>query len=53
MGAFIAFVILIIMAYLVLWTPFVNKLNNEVNLIFNLSLFLDLENEVHADDHTD
>jgi len=32
MAAFIVFVIALVMAYLVLWTPFVNKLNKEVRL---------------------
>ena len=30
MAAFIVFIIGLVIAYLVLWTPFVNKLNNEV-----------------------
>ena len=32
MAAFIVFVILIIIAYLILWTPFVSKLNKEVTI---------------------
>ncbi len=30
MACFIVFVIIVLIAYLVLWTPFVNKLNKEV-----------------------
>jgi hypothetical protein len=31
MAAFIIFIIAIAVAYLILWTPFVNKLNREVS----------------------
>ena len=39
MAAFIVFIIGLVIAYLVLWTPFVNKLNNEVKIdnIHNLN----------------
>ena len=34
MAAFIIFIIAIAIAYLILWTPFVNKLNREVRTLF-------------------
>lgn len=33
MAAFIIFVIAILVAYLILWTPFVNNLNREVSIL--------------------
>ena len=36
MAAFIVFVIAMALAYLALWTPFVNNLNREVTITFNL-----------------
>ena len=34
MAAFIVFIICIVFAYLIIWTPFVNKLNKEVIIVF-------------------
>lgn len=34
MAAFVVFIIGLVMSYLILWTPFVNRLNNEVKLCF-------------------
>lgn len=54
MAAFIIFIIALGIAYLILWTPFVNNLNREV-IIFNcrLTLSVDLADKVDADDHPD
>jgi hypothetical protein len=54
MAAFIIFIIAIAVAYLILWTPFVNRLNREVrNLKSSKTVILDLAYEVHADHHSD
>jgi hypothetical protein len=53
MAAFIIFIIAIAIAYLILWTPFVNKLNREVRTSFAVMfLFVDMADEVDADDNT-
>jgi hypothetical protein len=38
MAAFIIFIIAIAVAYLILWTPFVNKLNREVSRMYVIFL---------------
>jgi hypothetical protein len=44
MAAFIIFIIALAVAYLILWTPFVNRLNREVrNYIININECLDME----------
>lgn len=48
MAAFIIFIIALGVAYLILWTPFVNNLNREVRKIHAFELFIDLENKVNA-----
>jgi hypothetical protein len=58
MAAFIIFIIAIAVAYLILWTPFVNKLNREVSdhLAYCMSPtfpYVDLAHEVDADHHPD
>ena len=51
MAAFIIFIIALAVAYLILWTPFVNRLNREVrNSLFNI--FVDMEDEVDAYYHS-
>lgn len=51
MAAFIIFIIALAVAYLILWTPFVNRLNREVRIkhIF----VVDMAHEVNADHYTD
>jgi hypothetical protein len=51
MAAFIIFIIALAVAYLILWTPFVNRLNREVRSTL-IMYFLDMENQVHAHDHS-
>lgn len=52
MAAFIIFIIALGIAYLILWTPFVNNLNREVSTQLNLAFLIDLENQVNADHHS-
>lgn len=52
MAAFIIFIIALGIAYLILWTPFVNNLNREVSTQLDLAFLIDLENQVNADHHS-
>lgn len=46
LALFICFIIIMLIAFLTIWTPFVNKLNKDVVL---LDYVLDLENKVYVD----
>ena len=50
MALFIVFIIALAITYLILWTPFVNKLNREVST--SIITRIDLEDQVHAHHHS-
>jgi len=45
LAVFVVFIVLIVVSYLIIWTPFVNRLNRDVSKTptFKLSLFTDLD----------
>ena len=55
MAVFIIFVVVAVLSYLILWTPFVSKLNRDVSIIklLNLFLYVDLANKNDADYNSD
>lgn len=55
MAAFIIFIIVLGIAYLIIWTPFVNNLNREVSIAVLTQVAhccLDMENQINANNHT-
>jgi len=52
LAVFIVFIIAIVVGYLILWTPFVNRLNRDVSIVM-IEFLIDLEDQNDVDYNSD